>query len=89
MEAFCRKARHRLAVSERYLTRCFGQETGLAPVAYLNRYRVQRASEMLQHGQLSVIEIALACGFSDSSYFGRVFQRKTGEHSDRGEQSKY
>ncbi len=68
----------RLAVSERYLTRCFGQETGLTPVAYLNRYRVQQASEMLRRGQLTITEIALACGFSDSSYFGRVFQKEIG-----------
>jgi AraC-like DNA-binding protein/nitrogen-specific signal transduction histidine kinase len=68
----------RLAVSERYLTRCFGQETGLTPIAYLNRYRVQRAIEMLQRDELTVTEIALACGFSDSSYFGRVFLRETG-----------
>ena len=30
-------------VSERYLTRCFHQETGLTPIAYLNRYRIQQA----------------------------------------------
>jgi AraC-like DNA-binding protein len=33
---------------------------------------------MLEHGQLSITDIALACGFSDSSYFGRVFQKETG-----------
>jgi AraC-like DNA-binding protein len=67
-----------LNVNERYLTRCFGQETGLTPIAYLNRYRVAQARSLLDRGSLSVTEIALACGFSDSSYFGRVFQKEVG-----------
>ena len=67
-----------LSVNERYLTRCFGQETGLTPVAYLNRYRIAQARSLLDRTALSVTEVALACGFSDSSYFGRVFQREVG-----------
>jgi AraC-like DNA-binding protein len=67
-----------LNVNERYLTRCFGQETGLTPIAYLNRYRVAQARKLLDRDHLSVTEVALACGFSDSSYFGRVFQKEVG-----------
>jgi AraC-like DNA-binding protein len=67
-----------LNVNERYLTRCFGQETGLTPIAYLNRYRIAQARALLDRSRLSVTEVALACGFSDSSYFGRVFQKEVG-----------
>jgi signal transduction histidine kinase/AraC-like DNA-binding protein len=70
-------ARH-LAVNERYLTRCFHQETGVTPSDYLLRYRIHQARALLERGHLSVTDVAMATGFSDSSYFGRVFQREVG-----------
>ncbi len=67
-----------VGVSERYLTRCFKQETGITPVAYLNRYRVRQACRLLEAGHLNVTEVAMACGFSDSTYFGKVFRAEMG-----------
>ena len=78
-----------VGLSDRYLTRCFRQETGITPVAYLNRYRIRRAQELLARGTLSVTEVALAAGFSDPSYFARVFRAETGvtpRAYQRGEQ---
>ncbi len=68
----------RFCLNERYLTRCFRQETGVTPIAYLNRYRIRQARVLLESGERSVTEVALATGFSDSSYFGRVFQKEMG-----------
>ncbi len=65
-------------VSERHLNRCFLQETGLSPVSYLNRYRIQKAKSLLKEGDRSVTEIMAAVGFSDSSHFTHVFRRETG-----------
>ncbi len=74
--------RHELAnnagVSERHLNRCFLQETGMTPLTYLNRYRIQRARELLEQGQLSITEIMGRVGFSESSHFTRVFRREVG-----------
>jgi signal transduction histidine kinase/DNA-binding LacI/PurR family transcriptional regulator/CheY-like chemotaxis protein len=70
-------ARH-FCVNERYLTRCFHQETGVTPIAYLIRYRIQQAKILLEAGQLSVTDVGLATGFSDGGYFGRVFQKEVG-----------
>ncbi len=70
-------ARH-FCVNERYLTRCFHQETGITPIAYLIRYRIQQAKALLDASQSSVTDVALATGFSDSGYFGRVFQKEVG-----------
>ncbi|MCS7061042.1 MAG: substrate-binding domain-containing protein [Anaerolineae bacterium] len=67
-----------VGVSERYLTRCFKQETGITPVVYLNRYRVRQACRLLESGEISVTEVAMACGFGDSTYFGKVFRAETG-----------
>lgn len=46
---------------------------------YLNRYRVKRAIQlMLSDSDSKVYEVALAVGFSDYNYFGKVFRRYTG-----------
>jgi AraC-like DNA-binding protein len=65
-------------VSERHLNRCFMQETGTTPLTYLNRYRIQQAKKLLAEGQLSVIEVMGQAGFSESSYFTRLFRREVG-----------
>jgi len=65
-------------VSERHLNRCFLQETGLAPGSYLNRYRIQKARCLLKEQDLSITEVMGSVGFSDSSYFTRVFRREVG-----------
>ncbi len=67
-----------VGLSEDYLTCCFRKELGLTPVAYLNRYRVQQARQLLKNTHKSITEIALDVGFSGSSYFSRVFRRETG-----------
>jgi signal transduction histidine kinase/AraC-like DNA-binding protein len=70
-------ARH-VALSEDYLTACFRKELGVTPIAYLNRYRVSQAKQLLAGTGKSVTEIALEVGFSDSGYFSRVFRREVG-----------
>jgi signal transduction histidine kinase/DNA-binding LacI/PurR family transcriptional regulator/CheY-like chemotaxis protein len=68
-----------LAVTERYLTRCFREEVGITPIAYQNRYRVRQAKVLLEKGAYqSITEVALAVGFSDVNYFGRVFRQEVG-----------
>ncbi len=70
-------ARH-IGVSEGYLSRCFTQETGLSLIQYLTRYRIQQARQLLVSSDMTVTEIALEVGFSDSNYFSRVFRREVG-----------
>jgi YesN/AraC family two-component response regulator len=70
-------ARH-VALSDDYLTFCFRKELGVTPIAYLHRYRVNQAKQLLTQTSKSITEIALEVGFSDSSYFGRIFQREVG-----------
>ncbi len=65
-------------VSERHLNRCFLQETGLSPVSYLNRYRIQQAKCLLKEGDRNITEVMAAVGFSDSSHFAHIFRRETG-----------
>lgn len=67
-----------VSVSPRYLTRCFHEETGLTPITYLNRYRINQAKVLLERGDNTITEVAFDVGFSNSNYFGRVFRREVG-----------
>ncbi|PWB73925.1 MAG: ATPase [Anaerolineales bacterium] len=67
-----------ISIAEDYLTFCFRQELGTTPIKYLQRYRVNRARELLKTEQLSITEIARLVGFADSGYFSRIFHRETG-----------
>jgi YesN/AraC family two-component response regulator len=70
-------ARH-IGVSEGYLSGCFRDEAGVSLIVYLNRYRVNQAKRLLQSGTESVTNVATSVGFSDGSYFSRVFRREVG-----------
>ena len=62
-----------------YFRRYFKECTGVAPLAYLNRMRLERARELLRlESSLSVSEIALLCGYRDPLYFSTAFRRHTG-----------
>jgi signal transduction histidine kinase/DNA-binding LacI/PurR family transcriptional regulator/AraC-like DNA-binding protein len=65
-------------VSARHLTRCFCQEMGVSPITYLNRYRVKQAKRLLLAQDRSITQVAGDVGFSDSSYFARVFRNEVG-----------
>ena len=65
-------------ISASYLTRCFHKTLGITPVVYLNRYRVNQAKRLLAKRQQSISEVAWAVGFTDTSYFSRVFRREVG-----------
>lgn len=67
-----------VALSESRLAHLFREQTGLAPMQYLERLRVDRAREMLIGTGRSVSEIAYQCGFGHPFYFTRVFKRHTG-----------
>ena len=63
-------------VCERECFRCFKQELGTTPLATLTDFRLRKAAELLRETDRSVTDVAAACGFSNSSYFGKVFRRR-------------
>jgi signal transduction histidine kinase/DNA-binding LacI/PurR family transcriptional regulator/AraC-like DNA-binding protein len=67
-----------VGASEDYLSRVFSRELGLSPWDYLNRYRIQRAKELLRRTNDSIRSIAHQVGFKDQAYFSRVFRKQTG-----------
>ncbi len=55
--------------------RQFKKHSGHTFSEFLNRLRLQAATRELAEGDRSVLEVALACGFSQVSFFNRLFRR--------------
>ncbi|MEG2653057.1 MAG: AraC family transcriptional regulator [Ruthenibacterium sp.] len=64
-------------INKYYLCHKFKQETGITLTDYLCCKRIHQAHCMLQSG-IPATQAALACGFSDYSYFYRLFKRQLG-----------
>lgn len=71
-------ARH-AGLSTRNLSRKFRVELGHSPKELVTRLRVERAAELLESGQRSVTEVALAVGYGSLSRFITVFRQHTGQ----------
>jgi transcriptional regulator GlxA family with amidase domain len=65
-------------VSRFHFCRLFRRATGLSPMVYLERSRVERAQGLIGQGRMSLAEIALEVGFADQSHFTRRFQLHSG-----------
>ncbi len=80
--------RERLAalagVSVRQLERLFHQHLGCTPGTHDRRLRLERARMLLRQTGLSVLDIAVACGFASASHFSRSFRAAFG-HAPRDE----
>lgn len=61
-----------------YLTRLFHRWTGLPPKAYLARWRLERAAELLLHTDKPISAIACDVGWFDSGLFARHFRAQFG-----------
>jgi len=67
-----------VCMEKTYFSRCFRKLTGFGFWEYLTQRRLLEAKRLLRETQLSVGQIAEACGFSGGNYFGDVFQRTFG-----------
>lgn len=65
-------------LSQYHFCRVFKQATGLKPHQYLVQQRVERAKQLLKQGEMSIAEVAIACGFTHQSHLHRHFKRLTG-----------
>lgn len=66
-----------VGISPPRLTRLIKTHAGRGFNDLLNRARIDRAKELLDHGR-SALDVALEVGFADASYFTKVFRRLTG-----------
>lgn len=68
-----------LGFSRAYLSRVFKRHTGMTPVEFLLRLRIDHARRLLrERRELTVEQIAASVGFQDPLYFSKQFRRICG-----------
>lgn len=65
-------------MSSKYFCSYFKKMTKMTPTEYLLFYRVEKSARMLLKSDLPITEIAYGSGFSDLSYFIKVFKKQMG-----------
>lgn len=65
-------------LSPDYLSRLFRSEVGENLSSYLIRYRIEKAKELLRGTKEPVNQIASAVGYTNFSYFAKIFRKYTG-----------
>lgn len=61
--------------SPTYFMNFFKKNLGVSCMDYLISYRLRKATELLQHSSLSILEIASEIGFTNLSNFNRQFKK--------------
>ena len=64
--------------SRSHFLRTFRAVMGCSPHQCLTRLRVEQAKRILQDSSMSLIDIALACGFSSHAHFSNTFRQVAG-----------
>jgi transcriptional regulator GlxA family with amidase domain len=68
----------RTGLAERTFKRRFTAAAGLAPIAYVQRLRIEDAKRRLERTGSSVDEISWQVGYENAAFFRRLFRRLTG-----------
>jgi transcriptional regulator GlxA family with amidase domain len=68
----------RSKLAERTFKRRFTAATGLAPIAYVQRLRIEDAKRRLERTDAPADEISWRVGYEDPAFFRRLFKRTTG-----------
>ncbi|GGP26648.1 helix-turn-helix domain-containing protein [Silvimonas amylolytica] len=67
-----------VALSEFHFARAFRDSFGMPPHAWLTARRLDRARQLLRHGDQPLVDVAAACGFADASHFSNRFRAALG-----------
>jgi AraC-like DNA-binding protein len=62
-------------ISVRHMSRAFKASTGMAPHDYVVKRRVNKATELIREGELSLVDIAISVGFSSHAHMAAAFRR--------------
>ena len=74
IDRICRHA----YVSRSSLQRYFAQRFDTSPKQYILNLRMEMAVRLLTENEMTIAEVANACGFQDAKYFSRIFRQTYG-----------
>lgn len=79
-----------LNVSRSYLYRIFKSALGISPQRAILDFRLEKAAQLIEKGNISLTEIALSCGFCDLSHFSKAYKDKYNHRpkSGKGKEAK-
>jgi AraC-like DNA-binding protein len=67
-----------VGLNEFALKQGFRQVLGTTAFGYLHQYRMERARQLLEAGEMSVTQVARAVGFANRGYFAAAFRKQFG-----------
>lgn len=68
----------RLGLNKSYFASIFKKETGQTFTQMLQNVRIENSKKSLEDGTSSILDVALAVGFTSQNYFATVFKKATG-----------
>ena len=66
-------------MSRTYYSTMFKMLNGVSVWTYIINQRIDRAQQLLEKSEMSVIEICEKCGFNNLSNFNKAFKKITGK----------
>lgn len=60
--------------SKRQIERLFQLQLGTSPVRYYLELRITESRRLIQHSDLSLLDVAIACGFVSPSHFSKCYK---------------
>jgi len=67
-----------IGISTRQLERLFGKYLNSSPKKYFLEMRLDRARHLLLQTEMSIVDVAMACGFQSTGHFSRVYRTNFG-----------
>ena len=68
-----------VGLNENYFSNLFKMSTGENLTKYINRVRIEKAMDYLEHTNLKVYEIGEMVGYNNTTYFSTMFKKITGQ----------
>ncbi|MDO5516725.1 MAG: response regulator [Clostridium sp.] len=67
-----------LEISSSYVSKTLKKETGYSFIDYLNKFRMEKAMEIMEDPTVRIYDVAELVGYSNQHYFCRAFKKYTG-----------
>lgn len=74
---------HYAGRSRRQIERLFQQQLGTTPVRYYLELRITEGRRLLQHSDLPILDVSVACGFVSPSHFSKCYAAYFGNSPSR------